>query len=153
VQDDATVCRHFAEAVNAAVRSRPDRVLAFFVAGAPHRTAANVVAAGERGDSWAEWVPSEWFPCVCSCWPRHIVAELLAYVDGKEWRHSHLGDDHRTGSFLRDSHRGALCSVPSLAQHADTVASLIGAPALGGLNPARVSCCYIGNYDPRTLEW
>jgi hypothetical protein len=153
VQDDATVCSHFAETVHAVTRRHPDRIVALFVGGAPHRSAERVRQAGDRDDRYVELEPSEWLPCVAVVWPANLVEALLEFVDTRPWRHGHLGDDHRLGEFIRHRRITALATVPNLVQHPDTVKSLIGTVALGGLNPARVSCCFIGNYDPRELDW
>jgi hypothetical protein len=153
IQDDATVCRHFAVTLHRIARAHPDRVVCLFVGGAPARSAERVRHAGARDERYAELDPSEWLPCVATLWPTAMIGPLLEFVDERMWRQGHLGDDHRLGEFVRHSHITALATVPNLVQHEDRVPSLIGTHALAGLNPARVSCCYIGDHDPRELDW
>lgn len=153
VQDDALPCRKLAETVRRIVAGRPDRVVCLFVGGAPHRSAQNVVAAGERGDSYAALLARDWLPCVATLYPPEHVRGILEFVDSRTWRHGHLGDDHRLGEYVRHARITALGTVPNLVQHPDVVPSLIGTRALAGRNPARVSCCFIGDHDPLAIDW
>lgn len=153
VQDDAEPCRNLAAAVRQIAARHPDRIVCLFVGGAPPRSARNVIVAGAHGDLYAELDPSEWLPCVATVYPADHARGILDYVDARTWSHGHLGDDHRLGEYIRHRHTTALATVPNLVQHPDNVPSIMGTHPLGGLNPARVSCCFIGDYDPLDLDW
>lgn len=112
-----------------------------------------MIEAGARGDSYAELAPSDWLPCVATLYPPEHVAGILEFVDTRKWSHGHLGDDHRLGEYVRHARITAIATVPNLVQHPDNVVSLIGTHHLNGLNPARVSCCFIGEYDPLLIDW
>jgi hypothetical protein len=153
IQDDALPCRNLAAALERIVAAHPDRIVALFVGGAPPRSSQAVIAAGERGCSYAELPPTDWLPCVGTVYPPAHVAGILAFVGARDWRHGHLGDDHRLGEYVRARGVMALATIPNLVQHPDEIRSLIGTHALAGLNPARVSCCWIGDYDPLEIDW
>jgi len=153
VQDDSIPCRNLAAALDRIVAAHPDRIICLFVGGAPKRSADNVTAAGGRGDPYAELHTGDWLPCVATVYPPAHVAGILEFVDRRDWPHNNLGDDHRLGEYIRAAGITALATVPNLVQHPDEVRSLIGTHALAGLNPARVSCCYIGNHDPLQIDW
>jgi hypothetical protein len=153
VQDDALPCRNLAAATDRILARHPGRIVCLFVGGAPVRSANRVVHAGNHGEAYAELEPAEWLPCVATLYPPEHVEGIVEFVDTRDWRQGHLGDDHRLGEYIRHTHITALATVPNLVQHPDEVASLIGTHALAGLNPARVSCCFIGDHDPLQIDW
>lgn len=133
--------------------AQSDRIVCLFVGGAPPRSSARIVHAGNHGQPYAELDAAEWLPCVATLYPADHVRAILEFVGERDWRHGHLGDDHRLGEYIRHAHTTPLATVPNLVQHHDNVTSLIGTASLRGLNPARVSCCWIGDYDPLKIDW
>ena len=153
IQDDAEACPGFLKHARLALAARPDRIVVFHVSGAPATSSRRVLIAGEHDDSWAELDRNTWCPVVATCWPQFEIGPLLRFVEDKHYAPSYYGDDYRVGQFLRETHRSALATVPSLVEHPDLVPSLIGTKAMGGVNPGRVACCYIGDCDPASIDW
>jgi len=158
IQDDVLVCEHLVDAVEAAVRARPDRVLAFFVAGNPlnHRRA---VAAAEAADwSWAELDLTTWIPAVATCWPVRLIEPLLSWFDAQGFPAAFTADDEIIGRFLRQRGEAVLAAVPSIVEHPDTVVSLVHGHrrAHDGLDPGRRAAVWIGDRgicDGRLVDW
>jgi hypothetical protein len=153
LQDDSIVCEYFMEAACAAIASHPDRLVSFFVAGAPVRGSRSVHGAAHRCEHWAELDARDWCPAVALCLPRANVAELLEWADARIFKAARTSDDAVLGDFVRDQGHTVLATVPSLVQHPDDVPSLIGTAHSAGRNPARVAACFVGGYDARLIDW
>lgn len=159
IQDDAEVCKHFAEVLPAMVASQPDRMLILFVGGYPSDHTLAITEACGRGDSWATLHNGRWCPCVAICWPRAMVDHFLAFCDERADRslwddERHRSDDERIGSFLNNTRQWPLASIPSLVEHPDMVQSLIGDRTRMGQDPGRIAACYIHpDCDARTIDW
>lgn len=154
IQDDATPCRGFTKAVSRAVRARPDRLIALFVSGQARDHAAELWAAGKRGDDWALLRSDRWFPAVATVWPVTLIEPFLAFVDEQNWPVQFRADDEIIGRFLRHARIDALATVPSLVQHDDMVPSLLGKRARYGDDPGRmVSCGVPDDCDPALIDW
>lgn len=141
IQDDAIVCPGFADAVRAAVRARPDRLLVFFVGLNQRNYTPRVLNACARDESWAVLQGGGWLPTVCTCWPVELAAQLLHHVDLQRWPRAFNADDEIVARFLTAKGLPALASVPSLVEHEDTSPSMMG--KRGG-NGARRAACWIG---------
>lgn len=156
VQDDATACPGFARAALAALEARPDRLVAFFVAGQPfdHRDA--IWAACDRGDPWAELRNDRWCPVVALAWPARMVWAALEFVDRSTFPPEWTADDEIVGRYLRDAGESACATAPSLIQHLDEVAS-VKSPRRGwrGKAPGRVAAVYVGDCgcDALEIDW
>lgn len=155
IQDDAEPCDWFSDVLPAAVASRPDRLLTFFVGGNPAQHARQVYLACERGESWAQLDAQRWCPAVALAWPVEMIEPFLHYVDAQPWPESFRSDDEIVGHWLRDTAQTPLASVPSLIQHPDVVESLLGARRnWAGQDPGRVAACFIHpDCDCRTIDW
>lgn len=143
VQDDAQVVDGFPDRMRALLDEHPDRLVAFFVPGAPpHRAAVRrALADGQR------WVtlPPTWIPTVALCWPVDLIPSFLQW--GLErWPEgvARAGDDGPVGKWAARAGVRAVAPVPSLVQHPDVEPSLIGRRAQAGANRARVAADYAG---------
>jgi len=94
-----------------------------------------------------------WFPAVAVAWPVRLIAPLLEYVDQQPWAQTHRADDEIIGRFLRHHGETPYATVPSLVDHPDDVPSLIGTRHRGGLNPARVVACWVGDCPADEINW
>ncbi len=138
VQDDARPCHDFRAKAQAAVESRPDTIVALFLAGAPAKSARLARQAHRRGERWVLLHPNDWCPTVCTVWPRDLAVRFLAFT---EERHAlvRVGDDNVAGAFVTSEKVPVWVTVPSLVEHPDVVPSLIGRKAGAGANGFRVA--------------
>ncbi len=153
IQDDTIPCRHFEEAAAKAIAARPEAAVCFFLGGHPAATAHAATLAMKKGERWARITRRDWIPTVATCYPQAMAAELAAWVD-ERYPHSR-GDDAPVGNFFR-AHWPTLeawATVPSLVAHPDDVPSMVGRKALNGRNPGRVAKWFIGDADPREINW
>lgn len=154
IQDDATPCRGFRQAVPRAVRARQDRIIALFVSGSARDHAAALWAAGKRGDDWALLRSDRWFPAVATVWPVALIDPFLSFVDDQNWPVQFRADDEIIGRCMTQiGHRGVM-TVPSLIEHPDRVESITGKhrPPRSGKDGARVAACFIDG-DPLDIDW
>lgn len=153
LQDDVTLCAHFNEILHSAVRSRPDRVLMFFVQGRPPIYAQAFYTAAAKGLSWTTMPRLLWLPTVATCWPASLIKPVLEHIASKNWPDRFRADDEITGRAVKALGIVPLASVPSLVQHEDVHASVIGLKARGGRDKGRCAACWIGDCDGRTIDW
>jgi hypothetical protein len=143
VQDDVLVCRDFPDALAAVIAARPDVPVALFVPGVMPNS-RRVLDACWAGDRWAELDVLTWAPVVAVVWPRGHVGRLLEFAAAKDYPPSRFGDDSIVGDYAREQAVTIWATVPSLVEHPDTEASLVGTVAMGGANPQRVAACWLG---------
>lgn len=157
IQDDAVVCPHLREAVQAAVTARPDRVVVFCVTGNPYHHAQAVRAACAADEPWARLDYAYWLPLISTCWPVGLIEPFMDWVDAQQWPPEFCADDEICGRYLREIEHSALATVPSLVDHPDRNTSLIGLRAWAGEDPGRIAACWIGACqdctDARTIDW
>jgi len=154
-QDDVEVCPHFAAAAAAAIAARPDRVIAFFVAGRPPEHAAAIFAACRAGSHWADLRNDRWCPAIALAWPTDLIGPFLEFVDAQNWPPSFRADDEIIGRFLRHAGIRAAATVPSLVEHWDVEPSVFRhGRARAGADLGRVAACYIHSEDDaREIDW
>lgn len=138
VQDDVRPCPDFARRARAAIDERPDDMVALFLAGAPHRSALLARQAFAEGRHWTLAHPRDWTPTVALAWPRRRRDEFLPWIEQKP-KLVRVGDDNVVGEFVRRFSIPVWVTVPSLVEHPDVEASLIGRRASGGQNRMRVA--------------
>lgn len=142
IQDDATVCPGFTEAVRAAAAAKPDRMLVFYVGRNPRAYADLVMRACRNDLTWAELDGGGWCPVVCTLWPVPMIARLLDYYDHAKFPSGWGPDDEIVGRFLNKIRHRPLASVPSLVEHLDLVDTIGG--KRGGRGDRRAAC-WIGD--------
>lgn len=145
IQDDATPCAGLAAAVDAAVAAQPDRLIIFFVGGHPAQNARQVLDACAHDRPFATLSHQAFVPCVSTCWPRALIADLLEFVEAQKWPRAFAADDEIVGRWARARRVWPLASVPSLVEHHDLVASVIRRRQMNGLDPGRRAACWIGD--------
>lgn len=145
MQDDALPCDGYRRAVEAAVEVVPDRLLVFFVAGTPYMHKSKVLDACQRDETWAElYTGGVWCPVIATCWPVEMALDMVEWNDAQGFPEKFVSDDERVGRYLDASGHKPWASVPSLVEHEDVVASLIGRRNMAGEDPDRVAACFIG---------
>src|SRR6266404_5724186 len=117
LQDDVRVCRNFVKGVEAAIQSRPDSLLSFFISMMPQYSATANAQAWDRGDAWSALDTREWTPSQALCWPAFLIGPMIRHADANPIMGSYTADDQVVGQFLRGRGMNALASVPSLVQH------------------------------------
>lgn len=137
IQDDAQPCSGFRPLAEQMIVERPDGLVAFFLAGAPPRSARLAQQAFRRGERWSLLHRSDWCPTVATCWPRDLVRAFLEFVVARP--PTGTGDDSVVGEFVRANDVPVWVTVPSLVQHPDVEPSLIGWRAGAGRNRMRVA--------------
>jgi len=153
VQDDAILCRDFAQAIPLLAAARPDDPLCLFVPGVGANQ-RRVLQACASGALWAELDPLAWVPCVAVLWPRAQAEALLAFAEQKRYPESRSADDAIVGDFSRETRTRFLAPVPSLCDHDDSQRSLVGTANWSGLSPARVAACWLGaELSPLSFAW
>ena len=138
VQDDVTLCQHFASRALAACQQKPDSLIVLFLAGAPARSARLAQQAHRRGESWVRLHGTDWCPTVATCWPRDLAARFLAFCESHP-KLIRMGDDNVVGAFTTAEDLPVWATVPSLVEHPDVEPSLIRRKASGGRNRFRVA--------------
>jgi hypothetical protein len=149
IQDDCEVCPGFIDGIKAAIASRPDQLLSFFISYRPQRGSMIQMEACERGYAWAALDNREWLPTQALVWPMMMIGPMLRYPSRA------TADDERTAGFLRD--RGLYClqSVPSLVEHVHHSNTTL--PSINMPGPHRRARCWMGStgeYLPaRDIDW
>jgi hypothetical protein len=153
IQDDALVCRDFRAGLKLVVAGRPDDTIALFTPGVGEH-GRRVLDACRDGKRWAHLFEHLFLPTVAVVYPAAGVHAILAYVDSRRIPDSQTADDGVLGHWMRDTQTRVLACVPSLVEHPDTVASLVGTHHMSGLNPARIAACWLGpDLSPLELDW
>ena len=153
IQDDAQVCLDFPEVLERVVAARPDDPIALFTPGVGSH-ALKVMEACRRGQHWCDLERRMWVPVVAICWPRDQVGRVLAFADRKQYPASRWGDDSIIGDYAREEGVTVKACVPSIVEHSDVAASLVGTAAMGGKNPARIAACWAGRvWSPLAVSW
>lgn len=154
VQDDVVPCAGFLPAAEAALAAKPGRLVSFIVCGNPFEHAQAVLSAGRNGLQWAELDNQRWCPVVALCWPVELIDPFLNFVAAQGWPEEFTADDEMVGRWCQAEGHRPLATVPSLVDHPDDVPSLLGhTKAQYGADRGRVSCCWIGDCDPATIDW
>ena len=143
VQDDALPCDAFAAKAGAAIAEKPDAIICFFVPGATSGGANRIRRASLKGERWAAIGAGGFVPVVATSWPAARIADFLAFADKRRWRRPECAeaDDGMVAKWVktRGTNIEVWATVPSIVEHPDVVASLIGRKAMAGKNKGRVA--------------
>lgn len=140
IQDDAWPCEDFRSRAEAAIRERPDDLIAFFVPGTgPQRDA--MLAAAARAQAWARLPRAQWAPTVALCWPRELAADFVEWSE-ETFPGPQMGDDGPVGAYVRKRRLELWAVVPSIVEHPNVEPSLLGKPSKGAANRGRVAALY-----------
>lgn len=151
IQDDALPCEFFAEAVLAAIAAKPNACISFCVTPQAHVTSQLMTMALKKREPWAKWSTRDHWPLVAASYPRELAERVADFVD--ERKPKTRGDDAPMAEALRVLRAEAWATVPSLVEHLDDTPSLIGRRYMSGRNRARCAKYWIGDRDPRTIQW
>lgn len=152
VQDDARVCRDFVAGARLALEARPDAIVVFWQGGAPAVSARALHRAAAACQAWVRIPMRSWVPTVATAYPASVARELLDYGD-RGYSRTSTGDDGIVTEFRKATRVEAYATVPSLVEHPDVAASLVGRHARAGRDRGRVAACWIGDYSPLEIDW
>jgi len=124
VQDDARAPYGWRPLAEQAMIEKPEAMIALFLAGAPHKSAALARRAHARGERWLRMPNDDWTPTVALIWPRERVEEFLEFRGG--YKGSGTGDDNVVGEYTKLRGVPVYATVPSIIDHPNIEPSLIG---------------------------
>lgn len=154
LQDDVTPSRWLAISAPRVAESRPDALVALFVGGRPQEAAGKLMRACAADRSLVEIGARRWVPVVALIWPTAAIPAALEFVDSKRWPERFCADDEIVGHIARELELEVWATVPSLVEHEDVTASLVGRRARGGQDRGRVAACFIRDEDDsRAIIW
>jgi hypothetical protein len=151
VQDDVRLCRNFLPAVEMLAGAEP---LALFLGGAPQHSAR--LALAKPRYSVVPLHFASFVPVVALLWPRAHVESVLRWLETAKLPGGAgaKSDDAIIGRWSRKTRTQVYATTPSLVEHPDESASLIGKKAGAGRIVWRVAHHWIGpEADPLEQEW
>jgi len=119
-------CRGFADLAGVAIAERPDDLISFFVPDIAGGGRNRVRDAAKKGERWAQIGGLSWVPAVCVSWPVALIEPFLAFWEQPRWRGRDKADDSMMARFTKSRKMQVWATVPSLVEHPDDVASLLG---------------------------
>lgn len=154
VQDDAVVCRNFAQAVEQVALAKPDDPVCLYLTGKGMKTLRQ--AARERG-RYVLLHSQDFLPVVCVLWPRAKAEHFLHWSEKiKLPGHPNpRSDDAVAGYWMSKTRQQVYATLPSLVDHPDDVPSVKGLryqPRAQRARP-RPPFRWIGGADPLELDW
>lgn len=144
MQDDALPCPDFAARALAAIEERPDRIICFFVPGLSNITRM-VNIQRKKGSRWLEFPLTSYVPLVATVFPVDIARRIVPFTDARRIG-ANRADDAAVATFCRAQRITACATVPSIVQHDDDTASVMGMRSGRG-QPHRLAAWY----DPGEL--
>lgn len=136
LQDDCWPIRGFPAAAAAAIAEYPDALVCFFVPALALAGGNRVKHAKKSGAAWAEIGNGLAVPVVATAWPAGLALDFVADVEAARFRITR-SDDAAVAKFVARRDVQVMATVPSIVEHPDDVASLIGERSGYGKNPAR----------------
>lgn len=156
IQDDAIVCRNFAESLERLIRVIPNHPVCLFYPGLKMRSLRAVRNAVAKKRSLFVLDRADFVPVVAVLWPIALAGSLLEWTRGRTipgLRKPYRSDDAVTGAWMKHTRQDVYVTLPSLVQHPDVVASVKGGPhePSGGNDPGRVAFSFCE--DAAGIEW
>lgn len=154
IQDDARPCGHLVEVLPQIAAARPDDLVVLYVGGLPHDHVRQMSFAASKGDPFAVLYPGYYVPAVAVLWPAAAICPLVCWVEEQDYPPEFTADDEIIGRAADAVGVRVVATVPSLVQHPDMVDSLVRHRVhRAGADPARVASRFIGDGDPREIDW
>jgi len=132
IQDDAIVCKDFAQALQRVVEMQGEKPVCLFIPGVRNGTYRDAIRALKRREPFVRVNPYDFVPVVGMVWPIDKIDHFLSWAETAElpgirkpWR----SDDAVVGSWSRFTKQEVLACLPSIVDHPNDVPSLIGRPA------------------------
>ena len=153
LQDDATVCTNFAEAITEVARFNPDTPVVLFLAHLPRRTAKDAVKAMKSRQSYVQLFIRDFCPVVGMLWPTHKAHEFMEWTKSGRLpgQPNPRSDDAVVGRWMLTTKQTIRVTVPSLVQHLDQEPSLIGKRAAWGRDRGRTALFFAE--DGMAYQW
>jgi hypothetical protein len=159
IQEDTTVCRNFAPAVERIAVAKPDDPVCLFLSWLPQIIKRDALQALKSGDRYIRARPAKFCPVVAVLWPVDAAERFIAWTESGVRLPGHPGDvrsdDAVLGEWIRRRQGNVWITLPSLVEHPDTVLSVKGRQnAMWGKDKGRVAMHWIGpDADPLELDW
>lgn len=153
VQDDVVPHPDFAAVLPRVVAAKPDRIICLYCGGIPVTGARAILLAQQERRPWAELKLSELVPVVATVWPAQYVHEFLTWADRKYPALTKRSDDGLATEWCRMRGVRPFVTVPSLVDHPDVEASLIGKVAKSGKDHMRVAVASPEGRDILSVDW
>jgi len=156
VQDDVEVASNFAPAVERIAASNPDMPVVLFLAKLPQRVATQALRASLRKECYVaiNFRQMEFCPVVAVLWPTQIARSFLDWTEQNPHRLGHpapRSDDGVMGRWAAFAQQTIRFTVPSIVEHPDREASLIGRRAMWGKDKGR--CALLLAADASDYNW
>lgn len=145
LEDDAVPCRHFVQALEAAVEARPTSPILLWA------NTKRMREAYDRGDSWIR-AAAKWHGSVGVVMPRGWIEAFIEYGDGEQFG-GRPSVDWRMRLFFQSIRQRPFITVPNLVQHGAPAESILW--RRGGILNNRVSDCFADDlaHDIRRQDW
>lgn len=129
LQDDVILCDGFLGKVHAALLDKRESLVTFYVGRYPGGAARSIVAALLAGHPWADIGLDSWTPCLALAMPIEWGWDLAGVSDRISFPPAFVADDALVSHWRQErNHSSCWATVPSLVDHDNTVASLMGSP-------------------------
>lgn len=154
LQDDVTVARNFAPAVETIAWANPDTPVCLFLARLPRDASAQAAKAMKQGRRYVNLNWRSFLPVVAVLWPRHKAVEFLEWAERNPQlpgQREPRSDDAVGGRWKMITRQTVRACVPSIVEHPDMVASTIGRTAQWGKDAGRVA--FLLAADAAEFDW
>jgi len=146
IQDDATVARNFAPAIEKVAERFSEHPVVLFLGGFPQAIAVQQLRACQNGERYM-WMPyAPIIPLVALLWPVQKAADFMDWADSGVTLLGHptpRADDGIASQWRTERKQDIALTVPSLVQHLDLVPSVKGGqPAAWGEDPQRKAAVF-----------
>jgi len=140
LQDDAVPCRNFALALERIAQAN-DVPVCLFLARLPRRTSTDATKALKANRRYVTLFIRDFVPVVAVLWPRAKAQEFMAWAQNAKLpgQPNPRSDDAVVGRWMMVTRQEIRATCPSLVEHPDMEASVIGRQPAWGKDPGRVA--------------
>ena len=140
IQDDAIPCRNFAPALEE-IAAANDVPVCLFLARLPRRTSTDATKALKANRRYVTLFIRDFVPVVAVLWPRAKAQEFMAWAQNAKLpgQPNPRSDDAVVGRWMMTTRQEIRATCPSLVEHPDMEASVIGRQPAWGKDPGRVA--------------
>jgi hypothetical protein len=140
IQDDAIPCRNFVPALKQ-IAVTNDVPVCLFLARLPRRTSTDATKALKANRRYVTLFIRDFVPVVAVLWPRAKAQEFMVWAQNAKLpgQPNPRSDDAVVGRWMMTTRQEIRTTCPSLVEHPDMEASLIGRQPSWGKDPGRVA--------------
>ena len=157
LQDDVVVCRNFEPALRLIAAANPTTPVSLFLSKLPKRT-YNLASLKYGKTRYVTVHHSDLLHVVGILWPVEKAQAFYTWAEENPKRlakgREALSDDAAVTRWMKLTGQYVLCTVPSLVEHPDDVASVVNKRKMSnGTDAGRTAAYWIGGEDPLGLDW